>query len=173
MICICEHCGKTVERNAGHVNRARKVGARLFCGRVCFGLATRSPIQKTKEQKVAEKRAYDIEYRRKNLAAIKARKRAYFDRTYDPVKAAIERKKIMPRHVEYCRRPEYKAYKSGYDKQYRAKRDFGPFADCFLLLADIEKETRSRMTWEESRAANGILNKRQERQREYERINRG
>lgn len=173
MIVVCEHCGKSIERRAGHVNRARKVGAKQYCNKTCFGLANRSPIQKTKEQKAAEKRAYDIEYRRKNLAVIKARKRAYFDRTYDPVKAAIERKKIMPRHVEYCRRPEYRAYKKGYDRQYRANKDFGPFADCFLLLTDIDKEVNARMTDYDVRLANGTLNKRQERKREHERLIRG
>ncbi len=43
-----------------------------------------------------------MEYRRKNRAALKAKKAERHKRTYDPVKAAVVRKKRMPRHVEYC-----------------------------------------------------------------------
>jgi hypothetical protein len=39
---------------------------------------------------------------------LKAKKRAYFERTYDPRKAAVERKKRMHLHVAYCREPRYK-----------------------------------------------------------------
>lgn len=69
---------------------------------------------KTIEEKIALKAAYDRDYRKKNAVRIKADHAAYFQRTYDPVKAAIERKKKMPVHVEYCRQPIYRAYKQGY-----------------------------------------------------------
>jgi hypothetical protein len=69
---------------------------------------------------VSEKRIYDAAYRKKNRAKLKAIKRLYHKRTYDPVKAAIERKAKMKNHVEYCRRPEYKKYKSKYDAKRRA-----------------------------------------------------
>lgn len=114
----CAHCKKSVERETGHVNRSRKIRAPLYCGRRCSGLGRRK--WKPKAQKVAEKRLYDRAYRAKNLKRIKAEKRAYFKRTYDPVKAARERKKRMPRHVAYCRQPRYKAYKSAYDAKRRA-----------------------------------------------------
>ena len=73
-----------------------------------------------KAQKVAEKRLYDMAYRAKNLERIKAGKRAYFQRTYDPREAAVERKKRMHLHVAYCRQPRYKAWKREYDRKYRA-----------------------------------------------------
>ena len=163
---ICAHCHKPIFHSLGHVNRARKEGRRLFCGRACFGMDRR--INKPKAQKVAEKRLYDMEYRRKNRRALKAKKAAYFEATYDPAKAAIERKANMARHVEYCRRPEYKAWKSEYDRAHRAKRDFGPFWEAAMVLHQIEEEVTSRMTKYEIYSANGTLNKALRRRRDYE-----
>jgi hypothetical protein len=79
------------------------------------------PLKKTKAQKVAEKRIYDMAYRAKNRAMLKEKKRAYFLRTYDPKKAAVKRKKRMHLHVAYCRQPRYKAWKRQYDLNYRAR----------------------------------------------------
>lgn len=88
------------------------------------------------------KAAYDSKYRKKNKKLIRARKAAYFQKTYDPVKAAKERKKRMPQHVLYCRQPRYRAYKRGYDKARRAAK-FGPFAEAqevlLLLKAEIKR----------------------------------
>lgn len=95
----------------------------------------------TDAEKRAAKAVYDREYRRKNRAMLKRKKAAYFKRTYDPVKAAIKRKKTMPRHVEYCRRPEYKAWKKEYDKRRRSK-DFGEFAAAHNALLDLLEEIR-------------------------------
>lgn len=162
----CAHCGKPVTKTASHINRAAREGRRLFCGRVCMGLAKR--INKTKAQKVVEKAAYDAEYRRKNRAMLKAKKAEYFQRTYDPAQAAIKRKARMARHIEYCRRPEYKAWKSAYDRAYRAKSDFGPFWEAAMLLQQIEEEVASRMSKYEIYSVNGTLNKALRRRREYE-----
>ena len=90
------------------------------------------------------KAAYDREYRRKNRARLKAEKAAYFQRTYDPVKAAKERKKKMPKHVEYCRQPEYKAWKKKYDKHRRSKK-YGEFAEAHQLLVELTKEINRQM----------------------------
>ncbi len=165
---VCEHCRKKVERCAGDVNRARKAGLKLFCDRRCTGLFYRK--HKTKEQLVLEKRLYDMEYRRKNRKRLKIQKREYFDRTYDPVKAAVERKARMPRHVEYCRQPAYRRWKSKYDKRYSAKKMFGPYAESFLILQKIDKEIASRMSRYDIQLANGTLNKAQTRKRDYERL---
>jgi len=158
----CAHCGKRAQKEAGHVNRSRELGLRLFCGRRCAGLGRRK--HKTKAQRVAEKREYDAEYRRKNLARIKADKKAYFQRTYDPEKARIERKKRMPKHVEYCRRPEYKVYKSKYDRKYRANK-FGVFADAYLLTVDLNRAIKERSTNEQIKWENCTANKAQFRRR--------
>lgn len=159
----CAHCRKSVDRPAGHINRARAKGLRLFCGRRCSGLARRQ--HKTKAQRRAEKAAYDVEYRAKNLQRILARKKDYHKRTYDPVKAAVERKKRMPRHVEYCRQPKYKAYKREYDKRYRA-REYGDFAEAFQLTIDLNREIKGRVTNHEVKYQNGGTNKTQRRKRE-------
>ena len=80
------------------------------------------------------KAEYDRKYRARNRKRLKAEKAAYFQRTYDPAKAAVERKKRMSKHVEYCRQPEYKAWKKKYDKKRRLAR-FGDFKEAYAVLA--------------------------------------
>lgn len=89
----------------------------------------------------AEKAAYDKEYRRKNRAMLKSKKAAYFQLTYDPVRAAKERKKTMARHIEYCRRPEYKKKKFTYDRK-RESAQYGEFAECREILKVLMKEIK-------------------------------
>lgn len=161
----CFTCRKTVDRDP-------RPGLKLFCGRRCFGLSRRKG--KTVIQKKAEKKAYDALYRLRDPAALKQRKHEYFQRTYDPVQAAKDRKKRMAFHVEYCRRPEYVAWKREYDKVYRAKGDFGPFWESALLLLDLDAEIDQRATFTELATAKGTLNKSLTRKREYEKqINGG
>jgi hypothetical protein len=161
----CPQCRKWSEVDRSAVIRAKKDGYRKFCGRKCSGLARRKYIPP--EVKKARKRDYDVLYRAKNLARIKANKAAYYQRTRDPEKERIERKKRMPNHVEYCRRPQYRQWKQGYDLKYRAKRLFGPFAEAALVLRDVEMEIDRRMTWVERHQANGTLNKSTQRKRDY------
>ena len=94
----CHHCGKFTRKPAGSINRAKAAGLNIYCSRVCSGLDRRSG--KTKAERVAEKAAYDREYRRRDPEALKARKAEYHRRTYDPVKAAADRALKMHRHVE-------------------------------------------------------------------------
>ena len=95
-------------------------------------------MQSVKERKRL-RAEYDREYRKKNRAILKAKKAAYFQRTYDPTQAAIERKKTMARHVEYCRRPEYKKKKFAYDRE-REAAEYGEFAECREILQLLRKE---------------------------------
>ena len=164
----CAHCTIEARKETGAANRARRKGAPIYCGWECAGLARRA--WKSPEQKIAEKAAYDAQRRRLLADEIRATKREYHKRTYDPVKAAVERKARMPHHVEYCRRPEYRAWKRQYDRQYRATKEYGDFADCFLLLTDIRAECLSQMTDYEIRLSKGTLNKRQQRKRDDERL---
>lgn len=143
MLVRCEHCGSEIERDVGHVNRSRALGMRLFCDRKCAGLARRTDTR-TKAEKIADKAAYDRAYRAKNLAEIKRKRHEHFKRTYDPAKAAAERKKTMPRHVEYCRRPEYRKWKQGYDRQYRSKKLYGDFAEAAMLATDLNRAIKER-----------------------------
>ncbi|MDC9825654.1 hypothetical protein PRN20_18120 [Devosia sp. ZB163] len=166
----CAHCTATATTSNGNYNRAAKIGAPLYCGKECAGLARRK--WKSPAQRKEEKRVYDAARRAELADEIKAAKRAYHLRTYDPAKAAVERKKRMPRHVEYCRRPEYRAWKRDYDRNYRAAKEYGEFAECFLLVMDIRAECLSQMTDYEIRLEKGTLSKTQKRRREYERANR-
>ena len=159
----CAHCGKTADRPAGHVNRSRAQGLKLYCGFRCSGLGHRKHISKA--ALVERKRLYDLEYRRKNLARIKANKVEYFRRTYDPAKARIERKKRAKAHAEYCRRPEYRRWKSEYDRQYRAK-EFGPFAEAYRLTVDLNREIKGRASNHEIKWQNQTANKSQFRKRQ-------
>lgn len=165
----CAHCGALADRPTGHVNRSRARGLNLYCSIACSGLGRRTAEEKTTEQRKAEKAAYDAEYRAKNLLKIKARKAAYYQRTHDPVKEAEVRKRRMPLHVEYCRRPEYRAKKKTYDRKHRAEKHYGEFAECFVLVMDIRDECLSRMTDYEIRLEKGTLNKALQRKRHDQR----
>lgn len=161
----CAHCGKTNDKAAGHVNRARAAGLNLYCDRRCSGLGRRDG--KTTAQRKEEKRLYDIQYRAKNLEWIKAKKRAHFQRTYDRKAAAEYRKQRMHLHVEYCRRPEYKAWKKEYDRKYRAK-EFGDYAEAYMLTLDLNREIKERTSRHEVKYQNGGTNKAQRRKRQAE-----
>lgn len=162
---MCAFCGKENSRISSHVNRSRRRANPLFCDRKCFGLSRRQ--NKSDAQKREEKRLYDIEYRSKNLVKITAYKIDYFRRTYDPVKAAVERKKRSAAHAEYCRRPEYRAWKKSYDRQHRARMHYGEFWECFLLTQDLRTECLKQMSDYEIRLIKGTLTKSQRRKRDY------
>lgn len=167
----CAYCGKIADKSAGAVNRARNAGMNLYCNRVCSGLGRRR-APKSVEQRKAEKRDYDAARRVALAAEIKAEKAAYHKRTYDPAKQREYNQRRMPHHVEYCRRPEYREWKREYDRRYRANKEYGEFADCFLLVMDIRAECLSQMTDYEIRYAKGGVAKTQQRRRDYEQLNR-
>jgi hypothetical protein len=164
----CAHCGKERDIPNGWAKRSIAKGMKLYCTRKCSGLGRR--LNLTDAQKKAMKREYDMQYRAKNREMLRRKKQDYFQRTYDPAKAAAERKLKMPRHIEYCRRPEYRAWKKQYDRKYCAAQQYGDFAEAALILRDIEGEIDSRMTRYEVYQAKGTLNKHQQRRREYDRL---
>ncbi len=165
MKALCPQCGNEFDAVTGRFNRAKKICAPLYCGRICAGVSHRSKVQPTESEKRAAKAEYDREYRAKNLDLIKGKKRAYFKSTYNPAAAAIIRKQRMPNHVEYCRRPAYRAKKSIYDRRHRAVKVYGEYAESFLTLLTIEETIDSRATSYERRMANGTINKAQTRRR--------
>jgi hypothetical protein len=169
----CAHCGKKALRRSGDVTRSRKLGWPIYCDKACAGLARRLAAPKTDEQKKAEKAAYDEEYRAKNKAILKAKKASYYARNHDREKEREARKRRMPQHVEYCRTPEYRAWKREYDKEHRAKKQFGEFWECFLLSQDIHEAAVSKAGgWYELALMKGTLNKAIQRRRDYERLDR-
>lgn len=152
----CPQCGAAFEAKNSRANRARKIGASLYCGRTCAGLARRLPASKTPEQKKAEKTAYDRQRREGRAEQIKAEKRAYYEANRERLLAQMTeyRKVRMPLHAEYCKRPEYKTYKRQYDYK-RREAKYAEWADAWRLLLDLEKEIRSQATVYERRVANG------------------
>jgi len=149
------------------VTRSVAAGRPLFCDKACSGMAHRNA------QSVAARKAwkadYDREYREANREKLKAAKAARHKATYDPEKARIERKRRAPKHLEYCRQPEYRAWKAEYDRDYRAQRYYGDFAEAYLILQELEGEIRVRVPRHELKAQHGTLNKWIERRRAYDR----
>ena len=166
MKCVCQQCGTEFERATGHVNRANAIGAPLYCNRTCAGLARRTPKPTDAEAKAA-KREYDKAYRAANLERIKAEKLAWYHANHAEILARMtaKRKDKMPYHLEYCRQPAYRAWKSEYDLQRRATKQFGEFSEAFLILQEVEKEINQRASRYEIYQQNGTLNKAQMRRR--------
>jgi hypothetical protein len=123
----------------------------------------------TDAEKRASKKAYDANRRKELSVEIKAAKADYYQRTRDPAKESEKRKERMPRHVEYCRRPEYRAWKAKYDQEYRAKQEFGEFWESAILALEIRRECLALSDDTEIRRQAGTLNKHQQRRREYDR----
>ena len=171
----CSGCKQWKPRAANAVRRAQSAGLNIYCGRVCSGLGRRKAPEICKTPKnpnwKALKSAYDAQRRVDKAEHIRAQKKAFYA-IHGPLRRDKERetrKKNMPRHVEYCRRPEYRKYKQTYDLDYRA-REFGEFAEAYKVLMEVEREIRSRITRTEIYQQNGLLNKAQRRKDDYARI---
>lgn len=155
----CNYCDKRSYKEAGHLNRSRSIGAPVYCSRKCAGLGRRT--NETKEEKVQIKSWYDLFIRASMPEDEKIFKRfsqlVYFhiDYTKNPEKYKKWRQKRMPKHIEYCRQPEYKEYKKGYDEQYRAKKDYGDYWEAAIALKNLDKE----IDYRESKRQNKIYNK--------------
>lgn len=161
----CAHCGATVLKRNADINRANKLGASLYCDRFCAGAARHLRHFKTEATKKREKAEYDREYRMKNKERLRAQKAEYFQRTYCPEKNKIRVQERMPKHLEYCRRPEYRAKKREYDRRRRAHLGYGEYAEAYLLTLDLRRECVSQMDAEEIRQINQTNLKSQKRKR--------
>lgn len=135
----CAYCGKKRKKYIGHVNRANSIGAPVYCNRTCAGLARRS--DKTIEEKKKEKAEYDREYRRKNFEYVKERVAAYFKKDYvaNPEKYRLQRKGQKQNHLRHISTPEYRKWKRDYDQKHLAKKDYGIFWECSILLKELEQ----------------------------------
>lgn len=158
----CNYCGKPLNKTTGEINRAKKAGLSLYCNRECSGLGRRN--DKTKEQKKLEKQQYDKEYRNKNKERIKAKKAEYNKTKAGRATQKRDRDKRKEQHLEYCRQPEYRAYKKEYDQKHRAKKQYGEFWESAILLNKIEQQIPNR----EVKQQKGLINKSQKRKRNYE-----
>ena len=166
MKCVCQQCGAGFERLPAYVNRSISIGAPLYCGRRCTGIARQTPKPTEAEAKAA-KAEYDKQYRAQNPEKIKADKLAWYRANHADIlaRATVERPKKMPYHLEYCRQPAYRTKKSEYDLQLRARKQFGEFSEAFLLLRDVETEINQRASRYEIYSQNGTLNKALRRRR--------
>ena len=159
---LCRYCGAMVQQSQGNIRRAIREGKPLYCDRVCGGAARRVPLAQKKDAK----RIYDAQRRVEKATEIRENKAAYYQRTRDPAKERERRLANMDRHVEYCRQPEYRAYKADYDRRLRAS-EYGEYGEAYLLLLDLEQEIRSRATSYERRKARGYYTRAaQQRRRE-------
>lgn len=160
---VCAYCNKESERKTGHVNRAIKLNRSLFCNRICAGLNRRKFL--TEEQKKQIKKEYDIAYRAKNLEIKKQKAHEYHKKTYNPKKAAIERKAKMHLHIERMRQPKWVEYKKNYDRKRHAKMRYAEFWECFLLVEEIQSQYDDK----EVRKINNLHNKSIKRKRQWQR----
>lgn len=158
----CPQCGGNFLADVGRANRADELCVPLYCGRACAGLARRLPVPKS----AAEKAAYDREYRERVAEKRSAQRAAYYEANRDRLLAQMAeyRKVRMPKHVEYCRRPEYRAKKHEYDKK-RNEAEYAEWAETWRLLLDLEKEIRSQATAYERRVANGYYTRNAQKRR--------
>lgn len=166
---VCAHCGRACAKETSHVNRQRRrcgAGVPFYCNHRCNGASKR--VEKPKEQRIAEKAAYDRDYREKNGERRKAEKRAYYQRTYDPAKAREERKERAEWQrqygAEYRKRPEWIAHKVEYDRAFRAAQ-YAEFAECHRLLIELEQAVRVQPWYERAKERGYYDNDRQPQQR--------
>lgn len=159
----CAHCGCATSKTSSSVNRASRLRAPLFCGRICSGMSKRK--NKTSEQKKAEKREYDALRRLALYQEIRKKKAEHYAKNKDREKEREDRKRRMPMHVEYCRRPQYKAKKATYDKM-RIDMQYGEFAECNRLLMELESLIRSSMSRYERYVARGYYERQQQRRQQ-------
>ena len=171
---ICAYCGGQALKETGEINRAAKRGLSIYCDRRCSGFGRRNPNPPSEVEKRAAKAEYDRLRRAELGEELLAQKRAAYhnkvaaDAETVRAKQRAYREKNMGRHVEYCRRPEYKDWKSQYDRKHRARKFYGPFSEAFLILQDLEAEISARASRYEIYSANGTLNKWIKRRRDYE-----
>lgn len=144
----CAQCRRTFQKSVGAYNRAQRIGAPLYCTRECAGLARQkdNPVTPRNPNWKAMKAAYDKKRRTEKADELKAKKKAAYA-IYGPLhrdKEREKRKQNMPRHIEYCRKPEYKKKKQKYDREVRVA-EYGEYAESYELLEELVKEIKRQM----------------------------
>lgn len=135
----CDHCGVSYERPPAQVDRTGS--GRHFCSRPCAG-ASRKLGRDEKKRREAERQR---RWREANIERVRATKRSYHVRTYDPETAKAHREARKEWHRAYVARynATHREAKAAYDRAYRAA-EYGPFAECYLLLVDLTALIRER-----------------------------
>lgn len=82
-------------------------------------------MKQSDEEYKAKKRLYDIEYRKKNKAELKIKNQIYNESPAGRAMQKRNRDKFKQSHLEYCRTPEYRAWKRDYDQEHVFKKLYG------------------------------------------------
>ena len=138
----CAQCRRTFQKSVGAYNRAMKINSPLYCSQKCCGLARKMPVEEKKRLKAE----YDKKRRTEKAEELKAQKKAAYA-LWGPLHRDKEReirKKNMPKHIEYCRQPEYKEWKKKYDRKLRLS-EYGEYAECYELLEQLVKQIKQQM----------------------------
>lgn len=157
--CYCDRTFKVKENNIGQRNKSIRFGLPIYCNIKCAGLGRRS--KETPEQKRNIKSWYDMFLRESMTEDEKIFESfaglVYFHMDYKahPAKYKEQRNKRMPKHIEYCRQPDYKKYKMAYDEKYHAKNKYGEYWEAAIALKNLDKE----IDFRESKRQNKIYNK--------------
>jgi hypothetical protein len=138
----------------------------FFCDKKCCGLSKKTSI----EEKKKVKRIYDKRYRSKNLDRIRQNKKEYFKKDYlaNLEKYRQIRKEKYKKHLQYLNTSKYKKWKREYDKKYLAKKYFGKYWECAILLNELENFLLNNAP-EGMHFRMGITNKTQKRKRLWQR----
>lgn len=173
MILTCNYCHKQFkvkENNIGSRKKSIRLGLPIYCNRECAGLGRRT--NETEDEKKIHKQWYDLFIRasmtddERNLDAFQ--NAVYFQMDYiaNPEKYKEIRKKKMPKHIEYCRQPAYKAKKHTYDLERNHKTQYGDFWEASIILLQLEKEIDKRVAKGELK----LITKSQKRKRKWQRL---
>lgn len=178
----CHYCGCLTSRHTSDVNKARRDGLNLYCGRRCSGLGRRR-VPQTIEQKRAEKAVYDKARRNgQKREEILSKKNAYYHDNHEHFlqKQAEHREAIrtnpeaLAAHrdemAKYRACPKWKVHKRKYDRKYRALKHFGPgWAETWVALQELDDEVIKQIPDRHQKyAMKGVSNKAQKRKREYQ-----
>jgi len=144
---ICCYCNKSFtvkDNNIGQRKKSIRLGLHIYCNRTCAGLGRRT--NESPELKREIKTWYDLFIRASRtedeywLNYLQTAFSFHFDYAASPDKYKRIRKEKQASHNEYCRQPEYKQWKKGYDEQYRAKKDYGDWWEAAIALKNLDKE---------------------------------
>lgn len=151
---VCDTCNRRFHRTPAQQAQATKLGCvHTYCSRACGAVAKRT--WKTKEQRIAEKAAYDLKRRKRYAAWLRTEKKRKYEEAKATDLAALRTKQKAYRdatkqqHLNYLRKPEYRAKKKTYDARLRASV-YGPYAECYRLYVELKKEIVARVpSWYE------------------------
>lgn len=164
MLVNCGNCNKEIFKSTGHFNRSVKLGMGFYCDHKCHQATRKTSI----EDKKAVKRSYDQALR--SQPWYKEYKRSCWKKNYDPIKAAEYRQKRMAYHIEYCRQPEYVAWKKQYDQKHNAQSNYGEYAECAILIEKINNTLIKMADKAELRTIQGTNNKSKRRKKQWLRL---